>query len=83
MSCGTTHCRNVILQPRAIRPPGIPPTPPGEVQNLFVFTPRQSNSGRATITFFSPNGSAAGTLNYVITLSGGPYVLGEIQITES
>lgn len=77
----STHCRNILLRRRTFRPVPTPATPPGLVRDLAVLTPRISNSGMATISFRSPEGAIPGTLNYNVTLSGGPYVLGPIQIT--
>lgn len=78
-----THCRNILLRQRKFHPASTPATPPGLVRDLAVLTPRISNSGTATISFRSPEGAVPGTLDYNVTLTGGPYVLGPIQIVLS
>lgn len=71
----STHLRNILLQKRRVVAPAIPPVPPGPVVGLNVVTPHTSNSGIATATFYSPEGAAPGTLDYVIGLTGGPGVV--------
>lgn len=66
-----THCRNIILKRQPVTAPAVPGIPPGAVIDLKVTTPHTSNSGVATATWFSPLGSAPGSLDYVATLTGG------------
>lgn len=76
----STHCRNIILSKRAIMPAPIPPSPPGEVVDLKVTTPQRPDSNIATGTWFSPEGAAIGSLDYVTQLTGGPGMVEIVSI---
>jgi hypothetical protein len=67
----STHLRNVILSRRRVVQAGIPLQGPGICEQLSVVTPHQPDSGQATATWISPEGSEPGTLDYIMQLTGG------------